>query len=171
MNEIKKMIGAVAPFIGSLLGGSFGLAAGKVVSNVLLNKEDATEDEIKVALSSATPEQLIELKKQDVAYKAKMMELGITEKKIAELDRDSARNREILLKDNMPAVMSMMVTIGFFSVLATLLFYPVPSSGKDILNIMLGALGSGWMAAMTYYFGSSSDSALKTHLLSDRGNT
>ncbi len=165
MLQIKKIISTAAPFIGSLVGGSFGEAAGKLLSRALLGKDDASPEEIEDAIKKATPEQLIALKKIDADYKTNMAKLVIGSKKESVLDRKDARNREIAVNDHIPAIMTILLTIGFFSILTALLFYPVPDSGKDIFMIMLGALSSGWMAAIAYYFGSSSDSYLKTHFL------
>ncbi len=90
-HEFKKILGTVAPFLGTMIGGPFGAAAGKLVGQILLDNENASEAEIEKALAQATPEQLVELRRVDAEYKTKMAELGIDEQKIAAMDRDSAR--------------------------------------------------------------------------------
>ena len=163
--DLKKIIGSVAPFLGTMIGGPFGAAAGAVVSRVLLNKDDADDAELEAAMSQATPEQLVKLKAADAEYKIKMAKLGISEQKIAALDRDSARNREILTGDRVPAVLAVCLTAGFFSVLSIIMFYPIQPAAKEVINIMLGSLGTAWISCITYYFGSSHGSRVKTDLM------
>ena len=166
--DLKKVVGTVAPFLGSMIGGPFGAAAGKILGQVLLGNEDASEAEIEKALASATPETLVKLREVDANYKTKMAELGIDEQKIAAMDRDSARKREIETGDMVPALLAFLLTFGFFGTLATIIFYPLPESAQQIIDIMLGSLGTAWISVITYYFGSSHGSQIKTRLLKEK---
>ena len=58
---IKNVIGAVAPTLGTALGGPMGGMAANMISEVLGCKNDPKD--IQKALAEATPEQLLELKK------------------------------------------------------------------------------------------------------------
>lgn len=53
------------------------------------------------------------------------------------------------------------VTTGFFGLLFYMVKHDVPNANKDVLNIMLGSLGTAWITIVSYYFGSSSGSAEK----------
>lgn len=163
--SLKKILGSVAPFLGTMVGGPFGAAAGKLVSNVLLGKDIATNEELERAISSASPEQLVELKKVDADYKIKMAELGIDEHKLAVMDRESARQREIKTGDKTPNLLAFLLTFGFFGVLSLIIFYPMQESAKSIVDIMLGSLGTAWISVITYYFGSSYGSKIKTDIM------
>lgn len=166
--NLKKILGTVAPFLGTMIGGPFGAAAGKLVGQVLLGNENASEAEIEKALASATPEQLVELRRVDADYKTKMAELGIDEQKIAAMDRDSARQREMVTKDKIPAVLALLLTFGFFGVLAMMMLYPIQQGTQGVIEVMLGSLGTAWISVITYYFGSSYGSQIKTQLLKDK---
>jgi hypothetical protein len=159
--NIKKIISSVAPFIGTLIGGPFGGAAAKIVSGALLGRDDATLADIEQALSVATPEQLAALKKIDADYKVQMAQVGIDEKKLVTMDRDSARKREIEVKDYVPATLAILLTIGFFGLILTFMLVPLQSASKDIVEIMIGEIGTAWICAVSYYFGSSNDKSLK----------
>lgn len=70
------------------------------------------------------------------------------------------------LKENLPLVLAILVTICFFSLMIILAFHEVPEKSLSILNILMGSLGTSWGSVINYYFGSSSGSAKKTELLS-----
>jgi hypothetical protein len=92
----------------------------------------------------------------------------LQEQQIALDDRKSAREREIAVKDKMPATLSTLVTFGFFGVLGWLLMHGAPEKGGEALFIMLGSLGTAWIQVMSYYFGSSQGSAKKDVLLAGK---
>ena len=164
--KIKNVLGTVAPFIGSLVGGPLGGGAGKIVSQLLLGKDDATARELEFALSNATPAELLGLKNADLEFKKEMAQLGVTEIEIAAMDRDSARKRQIVVGDHIPGILAIGLTLGFFGVLVLIMFYPMEKTAQGVIDVMLGALGTAWVSAITYYFGSSAGSVRKTELIS-----
>mgnify|MGYP000944274789 FL=1 len=84
---------------------------------------------------------------------------------IAAGDRASARQREATIKDKTPQILAYLVTLGFFGLLAFMCMSQPPKGSETLLNIMVGSLGSAWIAIVSYYFGSSSGSERKTELL------
>jgi hypothetical protein len=98
-----------------------------------------------------------------------MQEIGFASLKdmesLAASDRDSARKREMTVLDNTPKVLAYLVTGGFFSVLGFMLTNTVPVESKDVLNLLLGSLGTAWISVISYYYGSTSGSRAKTELL------
>lgn len=163
-SDIGNIVGKVAPWIGSVVGGPIGGMAGKILGDVFgMSAEDASDPEkLSQAMKNATPEQLLALKKADNDFKIQMQEIGFKQitdlENIAAGDRANARAREIAVKDHTPAVLAAVVTVGFFGVLAFALIGTVPEGSRDIVNIMIGTLGTAWVAIITYYFGSSSGS-------------
>ncbi|MBC7454002.1 MAG: hypothetical protein H7335_09890 [Massilia sp.] len=167
--DFTGIIKTVAPWLGTAIAGPLGgMAVGAIAD--ALGASAQTTDGIKAALSGATPDQMLNLKNADVAFAVKMKELGYADiEKMAQLsndDRASARQREMTIKDVTPMVLAFVVTFGFFGVLAALMFLSVPGGSRDVLNIMLGSLGTAWTGVVAYYFGSSSSgSDRKTELL------
>lgn len=164
-DTVKGLIGAVAPVLGTALGGPLGGAAASQIAKSLLGTENATATEIEQAVKNATPEQLAALKKVDYDFQVRMQELGLDLERINQQSVADARAREIAIKDKVPALLAGGVTLGYFGVLAYMLKSGVPASGGDALLVMLGALSGAWGAVMTYYFGSSAGSAKKNELL------
>jgi hypothetical protein len=164
-NAFKNIVGAVAPVLGTALGGPMGGAAAKSIATALLGKPDATETELEQAVKNATPEQLAQLKKLDHDFKIRMEELGLDLERINQQAVADARAREIAVKDKIPAILAIGVTLGYFGVLGYILNFGLPPNGGDALLVMLGALGGAWGAVITYYFGSSAGSAKKNEML------
>lgn len=163
----KKTIGAVAPMLGTALGGPFGALAGSVVATALGSENN--EAALSAAIKGVTPEQLLVLKNAENEFQVHMAELGyqsVTDlERIAAGDRSNARSREIALKDWMPRVLGLVVVGGFFGVLALMIFKELPSSGRDSLLVLVGALGAEFSNIMRYYFGTSASSASKNAML------
>ena len=162
LSKIGGLLAQVAPTVATALGGPLAGLAVKTLSEAMFGHQDASESDVSAALMSATPEQLQKLKETDATFKLKMKELDIDLEKIEAGDRDSARNMQIRTNDWIPRAMAIMVTFGFFGILAWLLVRGVPPSGSETLIYMLGALGTAWTGIVQFYFGSSAGSKAKT---------
>jgi hypothetical protein len=153
MAKWTDILATVAPTLATALGGPLaGMAVTAAAS--ALGLSDATQESVANALAGAKPSDLLALKQADYDLD-----------RIAAGDRDSARQREINVKDRIPAVLAIGVTSGFFGILTFMLLHEVPASSKDVLNLMLGSLGTAWISVMSYYFGSSSGSVRKDAML------
>lgn len=165
-DKAKQLIGAVAPLLGTAIGGPFGAVAGTFIGKALgvaPNDQAAME----AAVASGDPEILVKLKQADNDFKAHMADVGLSEDKLVFDDKANARAREIALKDYTPAVLAYGITLGFFGTLLFMLVHGKPASGGDALLVMLGSLGTAWAGVTAYYFGSSSGSARKDATLAD----
>ncbi len=76
-------------------------------------------------------------------------------------DNKSARDMEAITKDKTPDILAFFITIGFFGILAYMLKYDVPANNKTELDMILGSLGTAWIAVVTFYYGSSAGSRAK----------
>lgn len=165
--EWKNVVGKVAPMLGAAVAGPLGASAVAIIADAL-GLSEKTEEAVKMALSGTTPEQLLALKKADQDFKTKMKELGFGNQKdmeaLAVSDRDSARKREMAVGDKTARNLAYAITCGFFGTLAALMFVDIQGD-KEVLYMMLGALGSAWAGVIAYYFGSTSGSRAKTDLL------
>jgi len=164
----KDVVGKVAPMLGAALGGPLGGIALASVADAL-GLSDKTEAAITEALAGTTPEQLLALKNADQMFALKMQELVFADAKdtltVEASDRNSARLREMSVKDNTPRNLAYIVTAGYFSLVAALMFGSIPVANKDILFIMFGTMGTAWTGCLAYYFSTTSSSRQKTELL------
>lgn len=71
-------------------------------------------------------------------------------------------------QNNLSALLALIVTVGFLSILGYLAVSK--TENKDLLNVMIGSLGGGWVSIVSYYFGSSRGSDEKTSLIAAAQN-
>ena len=73
-DAIKNIVGAVAPTLGTALGGPLGGAAASAIATVLGCDNDPQS--LQKALAKATPEQLTEIKREiDIAHGSEIVEV------------------------------------------------------------------------------------------------
>jgi hypothetical protein len=169
LDTFGPLLGQVAPTIATALGGPLAGVAVKALSGVLLGHENGSEDDVKAAMASASPDQLAALKKIDADFKISMKELDIDLERIAAGDRDSARKMQTETKDWVPKLLAIVITLGFFGILVWMLVQGMPQTGTEALLMMLGALGTAWTGVVNFYYGSSAGSKAKTDALTAKG--
>jgi predicted nucleic acid-binding protein len=164
----KTIISTVAPWIGTALGGPLGGMAVEAAANAL-GISDKTADAVKQALSGATPEQMLALKKADQEFSLQMQTLGFKQitdlENIAANDRKDARSMQIAARSNVPALLSILVTVGYFGILMGMMLGALKVSDSQALLLMLGSLSTGWGVVMAFWFGTTNDSGRKTELI------
>ena len=165
LDQFGPLLGQVAPTIATALGGPLAGIAVKTLSAVLLGHENGSEDDVKAAMSSASPDQLAALKKIDADFKAHMKELDIDLERIAAGDRDSARQMQRETKDWTPKALAFFITFGFFGALIWIMVFGIPQTGTEVLLMMLGSLSTSWTGVVQFYYGSSAGSKAKNDLL------
>jgi hypothetical protein len=163
MEPLLNLVRTVAPSIATAVGGPLAGMATRAISEALLGKPDGTEAELVEAAAKATPEQLLALKKAEQDFAVQMRELDVDLERIANEDRNSARDREIKTKDLTPRLLAGSITLGYFGVLFFMLLNGLPTTGgSEAMLVMLGTLGTAWGGVVAYYFGSSAGSKEKT---------
>jgi hypothetical protein len=168
--DIAGVVGKAAPILGTLLGGPAGGAVGGIIASALGTGN--TADDVLAAIQG-NPEAAVRLRELQDAKEIRFSELAAEQARLeivtAAQDRASAREREAKTGDTWtPRGLAILVTLGFFGVLAFLLLKGKPEQGGDALLVMLGSLGTAWASITAYYFGSSAGSAQKTELMARR---
>lgn len=164
----KSIIGTVAPWIGTALGGPLGGMALEAAANAL-GISDKTTDAVKQALSGATPEQMLALKKADQDFAIQMQALGFknieTLETIAAGDRDSARKMQTSTPSPMPAALTVFIWLLFGITLVVLFTVAIPSGNRDLIVYMCGQLAGAAMGCLAFWVGTTRQSENKTNLL------
>jgi len=156
--------GEIMPILGKAIQGNIGGAlhvAMEALGLPISDNEEKNKKAFNHAKERLTPEQILSLKKAEAEYKAKIKQMDLDLEQILSDDRNSARQREMALKDRTPKIIGYLIMGGFFSLLIGLMVFDVPEKNSQVLNVMLGALGTMATAVANYYFGSSSGSKSK----------
>jgi hypothetical protein len=166
-SDIAGAVGKAAPILGTALGGPLGGVAGALIASALGTSNDA--DAVNTALA-ADPAALEKLKEAEMANKVQMQQLVITAEQNRLADVQNARARQSANpKDYTPQLLAGGVTLGFFGALTAVMLAPLSNSVHDLLLVMIGALQTAWISVISYYFGSSKESAGQTKMIADVG--
>ena len=165
LKTFGPLIGQVAPTIATALGGPVAGMAVKALSGALFGHDSATDEDIQLALSNPTADQLAALKKVDNDFKVQMKALDIDLERIAAGDRASARDMQKETKDWIPRALAVGVTFGFFGILFYMLIFGLPTTGNEAMLLMLGALQTAWTSIIAFFFGASSSDSTRDKML------
>jgi|TARA_R100001015_G_C4601584_1_gene156530 hypothetical protein len=148
---VKNLVGSLAPTIGSALGGPVGGMAANLVAEVL--GCDPQPKKIEQAINNATPEQLLELKKAEKEFEAKMKEMDVDIFALETADVQDAR--KTFAGDWTPKLLGIISLVGFFGYIFMISIYPLPDASDDIVMLIIGSLTGVATAVISFYFGSS----------------
>tara|TARA_R110000796_G_C14411356_1_gene418765 strand:+ start:94 stop:576 length:483 start_codon:yes stop_codon:yes gene_type:complete len=151
LNFVKNIIGAVAPTIGTALGGPMGNMAANMVAEAL--GCEPTPKKIEQAVKAATPEQLAALKKIDAEFDVKMKELEVDLYALETKDIQDARGR--FSKDWTSRIMGITIVGGFMGYIFLVTIQPPEQNSEALINLVLGYLGGLASAVISFYFGAS----------------
>ena len=128
-SDIGRSISAVAPTIAGVLVNMVAPGVGPLAASgvsFLLKALGVAEDlpdeqkkaEVERALASGNPDILLALKKADQEFAQAMAKLEVDLEELAVRDRESARKMKIETRDWVPGALTVMLTAGFFGMLA-----------------------------------------------------
>lgn len=156
----------VAPTIATALGGPLAGLAVEAVGKAF-GMSEATTEKVEQALTAGqlTGEQLLALKQAELELKKSEEELGFKFADLEVQDRRDARAMEVATRSPMPALLTILITLGFFGILVGMLAGHLQADSNPVMLMMLGALGSGWTASLAFWLGTTHGSAQKTEIL------
>jgi plasmid maintenance system antidote protein VapI len=152
----------IAPTVASALGGPLAGMAVSAISKAIGVDEEKVNELIKD--NKLTAEQITNIKVAEIELQKQAQELGLNFEKLAVDDRKSAREMQATTRSMVPPALAGVITVGFFGILAMMMFGKVDGNNPTIL-MMLGSLSTAWTGIIAYYFGSSAGSQAKTELL------
>lgn len=168
MDQIWKaavgVLSTVAPMLATAVGGPLAGAATAAIAKALGLPQEMPAEEVAFAVQNATPDQLLAIKKAEQDFAVKMKALDIDIIALGNADRDSARKREMAVKDWMPKVLGLMVVAS--TIAAVLLVLTGKARVEDALaGALVQMLVNASLLVLGYYFGSSAGSAAKDVML------
>ena len=151
LDKLKVLVGAVAPTIGTALGGPMGNAAMSMLADKLgvPNNKGAVEK----AVQQASPQQLAEIKKAELDFEKQMKELEVDVFKLETQDLQDAR--KTFSSDWTSKLLGVVVIGGFLGYIFLVTLQPPEQNSEALINLVLGYLGGLASAVISFYFGAS----------------
>ena len=148
---LGNIIGSVAPTLGTALGGPLGGMAGDVISKIL--GVDNNPASLEKAIATATPEQLMEIKKAEKEFETKMKELDVDLYKLETQEKQDAR--KTFSKDWTARIIGIAMVGGFLGYIFLVTLQPPEQNSEALINLVIGYLGGLASAVISFYFGAS----------------
>lgn len=176
--NLKTAIATLAPTLASMLGTPF---AGMAVSSLLgafgiTPTGDQAKDTAAITTvmqsGNMTPDIIAAVRVADQKHSELMGQQGIdltkvkndfeaSMEKIAADDTDSARKREMAVRDNVPRNIAYFLTAGFAALMVGLFVVVIPEPNKATVFTLVGGYVTVWLSSMQYYFGHSASGQIK----------
>lgn len=166
---------SLAPTVATALAGPLGGVAVNALGGIL-GIDQPTIDNVADAFEQGklTPDHIVEIKKLELDYQNqekergfKYAELAYKEHELDVRDKDGARQMQIATHSKMPAILTSLVTVGFFSTLWLLFKYPDLKSNEIVL-VMVGQLSTVWAGCVAFYTGTTFNSANKNAMIAQK---
>lgn len=159
-DTLKKIVGAVAPTIGTAIGGPFGGVAMKFIADKFLGGDTGKVEDFLIS-ATGDPEKLLQLKQAEIEFQKFLREAGIREAELEVRDRESARDMAKSRGLYVQAGLSTVFITGYFAILG--LFFvereiQVSSELMQPFLILLGVLTAAVPQILSFWFGSSRSS-------------
>ena len=150
-NLLKNVVGAVAPTLGTAIGGPMGGMAANLIAETLGGPNNPKSIEKDIA--EATPEQMLQLKKAEQDFEKQMKELDVDVYKLEAQEKQDARKR--FSKDWTTRIMGIATLGGFLGYIFLVTLQPPEQNSEALINLVLGYLGGLASAVISFYFGAS----------------
>lgn len=165
LEQAGSILASAAPTVAALFGGPLAGQAVAMIENTLGINPTGDKNAAAAALLTATPEQIIALKKADEELKQKYLDAGVAIVQASTADRQSARTMQIETKSLVTPTLAVLVVSAWCVVQWFLLHHDLPQDMRELISRVLGTLDGALMLVLSFYFGSSSASEGKNALL------
>jgi hypothetical protein len=154
---VKKILGSVAPLIGTAIGGPFGGLATTVLREAFGSDDEA---EIHRQIAASSPDALVKLKTAEQAMAVKMQELDIDETDLYLKDVQSARDMAKMTSIVPQLLLTFTAIFAFGTVLYVLVLQSqiIPPENKDLVIFLVGQLSTFTGMGFSFFLGSSKGS-------------
>ncbi len=167
-NIFKRILGSVAPLIGTAIGGPFGGLASTVLREAFGSDDDK---DIERQIAASSPDALIKLRTAEQALELKMAELDIDETDLFLKDVQSARDlaKETSIWPQLSLTFIAIFAFGAVLYVLVLQSQIIPVENKDLVIFLVGQLSGFVGMGFSFFLGSSKGSKEKTAVLNRQG--
>lgn len=168
MNEILSgVLKTLAPTVATALLGPLGGVAVAAIGKII-GVSDASVASVTQAFQEGkiSPDQISEIKKLELQYQNDEKEREFKYVDLVFKDVADARLMQRETKSIMPALLTVVVTLGFFGILGWMMYDDTVKDSPPLL-IMLGQLSAAWASCVAFWVGSTRESANKNALLAN----
>lgn len=159
----------IAPMLGTALAGPLGGAAAAFLADKLGIQEKTVEAVSEVLNSGRmTPDQITSVKLAEIDFQKFLKDNAIKIEEVHAGDRADARRMASATQSRVPAILSMLVTCGYFGVLVGMMTDVLNVADSQALLIMLGSLGTAWGMVMAFWFGTTKSSSEKNQIIAQQ---
>ena len=164
---MNDFLAGLAPTIASALLGPLGGVAVAGLGKIF-GIDNATQKDIAAQFEAGklTPEQIGQIKLLELKLQDDEKERGFRYAELEFKDRDSARDMQKVTQSAVPAVLTYLLTFGFFGILGMMFYHPDVKDSPPLM-IMLGSLGTAWTGACAFWFGTTRSSQNKDAMLAN----
>jgi hypothetical protein len=156
IDDALGILGTVAPGIATALGGPVAGLAVKALTSALGLPDTTSKDGALAALTQATPDQLLALKKADNDFMVQMRQLEIDLEKTRVDDRKDSRARAIAMHDWSPNLIGVLILGVWAWVNVTMLTMDKPPAiAGELVGRILGMIDSATLAFLYWIYGGS----------------
>lgn len=171
MSAIESIISLVktsSPLVATALGSPLAGIALSLLGNAFGSKSKSP-DEI-LNLLQNDPQYALKIKQIEIDHEFELAKLASDDFKTEVSDRMNARTLEMEkeklgIHDYTPIILAYVLTMGVFLSLLFLFLYGIPEENREIIYSIISSMMTIWVAAMSYYFGSSAGSRTKEGIL------
>jgi len=168
----KATLGTVAPALATAFGGPLAGIAAKMAGDALGLGANASQVDIANALATGDPDVLVKMKQAETQFKATMRELDVQLEEIHGRDRASTRLMAVATTIVPQIGLSILFVVGYFFVFY--IFFNLMEADSEVndaymsvVMILIGVLTAALTQILNFWFGSSSGSKEKTHILGE----
>jgi hypothetical protein len=164
-----QVLKTVAPTIAMAASGPFAPLVGPLIAKIF-GTDPSDPKAAEAALLTATPDQLLALKKAEQDFQIQLETLEISKDQLAYADTANARNREINVKDYTNRILAYGVILATFFLEGYLVVRGMPNMDAQmaiVLGRVLGTFDTASALVLSYYFGSSAGSSSKDSTIRD----
>ena len=156
----KKVIGSVAPLVGTAIGGPFGGLATTILREAFGTDDDA---DIERQIAASSPEALLKLRTAEQAMAVKMKELDIDKEDLYLKDRQDARALAKATSVLPQLALTFVAIFAFGTVLYVMVLKGeiIPPENKDLVIFLVGQLSTFTGMGFSFFLGSSKGSSDK----------